>query len=925
MNDLGGLLLGIAARGTVFAGVGLALGWALRRRGPAASATVVLATLVGLVGVSALGAAPWPRWWTLDGGRSATAAAQADDPAPARPAVVEAGSPSGIGDGPGGISAGPTIRDAEGPADPGIGAAIRALALAMMEPTTAAERPGTAWGWRAWVAAAGLAGVGLGLGRFALGLLAVAALRRGSRPLTDPSMLGLARRLGDELGVTADVAIRVAPGLTTPATVGWLRPAIFVPEDWSAWDDRERGVVLAHELAHIRRQDYLSGLGAQLSLALHYYHPLAHWLAYRLRLEQELAADAWGARVSGGNRPYLAALARLALRSDPRPVGWPARSIRPVQGTFLRRIEMLRDANEIPQSPLPRRSRALALGGLALAGLALAGLRGPGPMKSAVASTAQAPAANPPASQAASLAFVPADAAAIAVLRPADLLARPDLKALFESMQPPNDRIEKRLGFAPTDIEQATFVWVHGAPDARNQRGPLVPPPSGTIVRMTKAQDWKGVITHYIGPEAQEVRFNDYTYSRSTRGAVIPGHCAAATDDRTLVLAEEGLLIRMLLTRPGAADGAVWAGAWKAIKPGQVAGAFDSSWLLGKFLAGASNGGRPVLPGGPLGPFSPLLDRAHAHAIAIDLGKTIAIDGVALGNSDEGAQAVADTLRAAITLGRNSLDSVRARGGDVANSPQAAMRPFAEAASQLLARANVTVEGRTVRLAASGDATLVNALRSGLVPAAAASRAAAMRAQSVNNLKQIGLAFHRYHHVKGKLPASANLGPDGKTPHSWRVAILPFIEQNDLYNQYKLNEPWDSPSNLKLIEKMPAIYAHPQQGRGSSPSYYVISGPGAVFNGSTSLTFDKLTDGTTNTILAVEAARETPWTKPEDIAFDPNGAPPKLGGLSANGFNTLFTDGSVRFIGETINPIVLKALMTANGGEVISNDSIPGR
>ncbi len=137
-------------------------------------------------------------------------------------------------------------------------------------------------------------------------------------------------------------------------------------------------MVLAHELAHIRRNDYLAGVWAQFSLALQFYHPLAHRLARRLRLDQELAADAWGAALSGGNRTYLATLARLALRNEPRPVGWAARSFSPARGTFLRRIEMLRDAHDVSPAPLSRRSRAMAVGGLLLAGLALAGLRVPG-------------------------------------------------------------------------------------------------------------------------------------------------------------------------------------------------------------------------------------------------------------------------------------------------------------------------------------------------------------------------------------------------------------------------------------------------------------------------------------------------------------------------------------------------------------------
>ena len=105
-------------------------------------------------------------------------------------------------------------------------------------------------------------------------------------------------------------------------------------------------------MGHVRRGDYILGLGAQVCLAVHAYHPLAHWLAARLRLEQELAADAWGARLSGGNRPYLEALARLALRRsgtlESSLAAWPARPFLPTRGTLLRRIDMLREADPNP-------------------------------------------------------------------------------------------------------------------------------------------------------------------------------------------------------------------------------------------------------------------------------------------------------------------------------------------------------------------------------------------------------------------------------------------------------------------------------------------------------------------------------------------------------------------------------------------------
>ncbi len=217
-------------------------------------------------------------------------------------------------------------------------------------------------------------------------------------------------------------------------------------------------------------------------------------------------------------------------------------------------------------------------------------------------------------------------------------------------------------------------------------------------------------------------------------------------------------------------------------------------------------------------------------------------------------------------------------------------------------------------------------------------------------------------------------------PYSWRVTILPYIEQQALYNAYNFDEPWDGPNNRKLIEKMPAIYHYPgAEGPPASPghsSYFVFTGastvlsvgppqagaggqPQAVGGATRDITrpnerapranvtppqapdggfstpplqpepvppsegpsFMQITDGTSNTILAVEARRDIPWTKPEDIPFDSKAPLPELGGFLENGFNALFADGSVHFLKKSIQPQVLKALITRDGGEVISSDS----
>jgi len=206
----------------------------------------------------------------------------------------------------------------------------------------------------------------------------------------------------------------------------------------------------------------------------------------------------------------------------------------------------------------------------------------------------------------------------------------------------------------------------------------------------------------------------------------------------------------------------------------------------------------------------------------------------------------------------------------------------------------------------------------------------------VNNLKQIGLAFHNYAQINGHFPSPALLGGEQKNfPYSWRVALLPYLDQDALYRQYHFDEPWDGPRNRLLIGSMPAVYSVPgPDGTPSSKtnsSYYVFSGaatalgaPWVAGGKNDEATFARITDGVSNTILAVEWQGNTPWTKPDDIPFDLGAAIPALGGFWPEGFNVLIADGSVRMFKKEIDPNTLKAFITRAGGEVIDYGAIDG-
>jgi hypothetical protein len=197
------------------------------------------------------------------------------------------------------------------------------------------------------------------------------------------------------------------------------------------------------------------------------------------------------------------------------------------------------------------------------------------------------------------------------------------------------------------------------------------------------------------------------------------------------------------------------------------------------------------------------------------------------------------------------------------------------------------------------------------------------RSKSINNLKHIALAFHNYHSANNHFPAAAIMSAENKPLLSWRVAILPYLEGQALYEEFHLDEAWDSPHNKELLAKMPETYAPvvPKDGLPENCTYYQgFNGTGCLFDGDNGQAIQSITDGTSNTLLVVEAEKPVPWTKPIDLVVDDDKEKPlpKVGGQFEAGFLVAFCDGSVRLLKSDIDPEVLRKLISRNGGEVVN-------
>jgi Leucine-rich repeat (LRR) protein len=200
-------------------------------------------------------------------------------------------------------------------------------------------------------------------------------------------------------------------------------------------------------------------------------------------------------------------------------------------------------------------------------------------------------------------------------------------------------------------------------------------------------------------------------------------------------------------------------------------------------------------------------------------------------------------------------------------------------------------------------------------------------------LNQLQLALHNYHHMHGCFPPAYLTDAEGAPLHSWRVLILPFIEQKSLYDAYRFDEPWNGPNNVKLADRMPEIFHIRSEPASTAMTNIVaIVGPGTAFPGSRSTRIKEFADGLDNTILLAEiAASDIPWLEPRDLrveemSFTVNDQrKPAISSSRRRGPYVVFADSIHTYqVSPSLRPEALEALTTIAGGEKMYVAEIAG-
>ncbi|MFO0803563.1 MAG: DUF1559 domain-containing protein [Gemmataceae bacterium] len=529
----------------------------------------------------------------------------------------------------------------------------------------------------------------------------------------------------------------------------------------------------------------------------------------------------------------------------------------------------------------------------------------------------------------ADLALVPPDAVGFVHVRLAELWKNDMFAGLRKTFERAGDKvlgaIDAQFAPAPSTLDRATaFVLMDD---------PAKEPAVFGILAFSRAFDSAQVLKSYLPEAKKNMAGNRPVFTDADKGIEI-----AFSDDRHILVGQAGTL----------------AGYFARKSPNE--GPMSRALKLAEsrpVVAAANIAGLPIPPGAieqiPA-EVRPIL-KAEQVMIALDLGAEPRLE-VRAGYKDAAAAGDAETaVKALVEIGRKELAKARTEmesklldpkiktprpAGEL---PEAIGTAFAIGAlgrvDDVLADPKLVLrDGKDLAFSATMPKELVAAgggfaaIGLGLaLPAIQKVRAGAARSQSMNNLKQIGLAIHNYESANGHLPADI-VDKNGKPILSWRVAILPYIEQDNLYRRMKLNEPWDSEHNAVFSKVLIKTYLSPnatettdKNGYGLT-NYLAASGKGAAFEPGKKLKFTDFTDGLSNTILAVDSSDMTPWAKPGDLAIDFTKALPKFESAGKLGTaNVLMGDGSVRTVNlKTVTEKTLKAAFTRDGGEVLGAD-----
>jgi type II secretory pathway pseudopilin PulG len=515
------------------------------------------------------------------------------------------------------------------------------------------------------------------------------------------------------------------------------------------------------------------------------------------------------------------------------------------------------------------------------------------------------------------LSYVSPQAVIVAVLRPRQLLASP--ATALAPVEVASAAGLEYLGNDPADVDQVTIF---------TELPVGAPPNYGIIVKFARPFLMTS-IPKRLAAHTQPGTLGDEPYLESTQ-PLLPS--IFSPDERTLVIAPDLLLRRLVSPPPGAATGHLVERIRDVPAGDDLYLACDLTAfrpLIALALAAA-----PKIPD-EVRPYVDMPNLIDSAELSFNLTHDAVTQLIVHANDEASAEKLLERTKAAGQLWQDKFTEQMRQ--EVAKNPEM-QGPIGDAYLKYLDRIRHAPPQWQMERAGSDISlfhfrpgntpqqqlvmiAVIGILVALLLPAIQAAREAARRNQSMSQLKQLVLALHEYHDAKKSFPPNAIYDADGKPLLSWRVAILPYIEEKQLYSQFHLDEPWDSPHNRGLISKMPAAFANSNlPNQDGKTNYLAAVGKECIFDGTPQgLKFAQITDGTSKTIVLVEADADkaVEWSKPSDWNFDADHPTAGLGHLRPGVWQAAWADGRAAVISNDTDPQIVKAMFTRNGREVI--------
>lgn len=531
--------------------------------------------------------------------------------------------------------------------------------------------------------------------------------------------------------------------------------------------------------------------------------------------------------------------------------------------------------------------------------------------------------------------LVPENALGVSAFRPAQILAEDVMKPVraivlkeFQQKLP-----VIFLGVMPTEIEMMMMIGlVPEQKKIRKKNNRFV-----VVLQSTKVIDRKAAKKIFSTTELIEAKYKGKDYlikgSPNSDSLMSLGDALMFLNDNTLVIAENESGLKDVIDAMTQSEANHWAKRMQPVQAASYAVCFDMhvvrkiakeivddpEWRsMANIILTAHPKVFSTLYVNYILPFKPALPiwkNAESVSYGLYIKEEFELDFTFI--QEKNSVQVKQALESVPAVARTVLKRLKESSQDNDQRVLPTHINWIAIAEQFLQEAKVTRKNNQVTLTTSLSKEGTAELIAKILPAIRQSRVTARRSQAKKNLKKILLALHNYHNVYSHFPPALVLGPDGKTPHSWRVELLPYLGQAELYNSYRMNEPWDSANNKKVLSKMPAVFRNSKdKGTTNNSSYFAVVGKNTLFGNKAGLNMRDVTDGTINTIAVVEAKRDIPWTKPEDIQYDGKKLP-KFGGFFQGGYHVGLGDGSVRFITEKLDQNALKHLLIINDGNEV--------